>query len=157
MSVTVPALLSTAMDVRSASAVIHLYHMLQHGLSAHVLAHKSLVCVHQMEELDLAWRVYSGLKSTGMEPADYPPISAWMARRVLAGISPSSGSNWQQEVWPLLFVHKWPALSTRQLAQSYWLLVSSCADCCKMTAQAFTVAAMTGTGNMRGVHSLHAC
>ena len=125
MSVNVPASLSTAIDVRSASAVIHLYHM--HGLSAHVLAHKSLVCVHQMEELDLAWRVYSGLKSTGMEPADYPPISAWMARRVLAGISPSSGSNWQQEVWPLLFVHKWPALSTHQTGP---VLLVACLKLC---------------------------
>lgn len=53
-----------------------------------------------MGELDLAWRVYTGLKAIGVEPADYPPISAWMAGRVLAGISPppGQGPKSQQEV-----------------------------------------------------------
>ncbi len=42
-----------------------------------------------MEEVDLAWPVYKGLKSVGLEPADYPAISAWMAKKVLSGLSPA--------------------------------------------------------------------
>ncbi|KAL0019528.1 hypothetical protein WJX77_005771 [Trebouxia sp. C0004] len=41
----------------------------------------------EMEEVDLAWPVYKGLKSVGLEPADYPAISAWMAKKVLSGLS----------------------------------------------------------------------
>ena len=41
----------------------------------------------QMEQLDLAWVIYGGLKATGVEPCDYPPVNAWMARRVLAGMT----------------------------------------------------------------------
>ncbi|DBA74789.1 TPA: hypothetical protein ACH3X2_009311 [Trebouxia sp. C0005] len=43
----------------------------------------------EMEEVDLAWPVYKGLKSIGLEPADYPAISAWMAKKVLSGLSPA--------------------------------------------------------------------
>ncbi|DBB02120.1 TPA: hypothetical protein ACH3X3_011159 [Trebouxia sp. C0006] len=43
----------------------------------------------EMEEVDLAWPVYKGLKSVGLEPADYPAISAWMAKKVLSGLSPA--------------------------------------------------------------------
>ena len=54
----------------------------------------------QMEELDLAWQIYGALKATGMEPADYPPINAWMASQVLAGLDPATRTwhDWQPEV-----------------------------------------------------------
>ena len=41
----------------------------------------------QMEEVDLAWALFKGLKASGMEPADYPPVNRWMAKQALAGIS----------------------------------------------------------------------
>lgn len=53
----------------------------------------------EMEELDLAWQIYGALKATGMEPADYPPINAWMASQVLAGLDPATRTwhDWQPE------------------------------------------------------------
>ena len=44
----------------------------------------------QMGEVDLAWRLYKGLKTSGMEPADYPPVNMWMAKRAIAGLSKPS-------------------------------------------------------------------
>ena len=42
-----------------------------------------------MEQVGLAWIIFEALKATGVEPADYPPINAWMARSVLAGMTPT--------------------------------------------------------------------
>ena len=60
----------------------------------------TLICGVQMGDLDLAWRIYSALKATGMEPADYPPINTWMASQVLEGLDPATkhGHDRQQEV-----------------------------------------------------------
>ena len=47
----------------------------------------------QMGEVDLAWRLYKGLKTSGMEPADYPPVNMWMAKRAIAGLSKPSARH----------------------------------------------------------------
>ena len=51
-----------------------------------------------MEQMDLAWIIFGGLKATGVEPADYPPINAWMARRVIAGMTPTYLPEQQHQV-----------------------------------------------------------
>ena len=60
--------------------------------------------VPQMEQLDLAWTIFGGLKATGVEPADYPPINAWMARRVLAGMTPTCLPEQQHQVRYILAI-----------------------------------------------------
>ena len=57
-----------------------------------------LLPVSQMEQMDLAWIIFRGLKATGVEPADHPPINAWMARRVLAGMTPTCLPEQQHQV-----------------------------------------------------------
>lgn len=52
----------------------------------------------QMEQMDLAWIIFGGLKATGVEPADYPPINTWMARRVIAGMTPTYLPEQQHQV-----------------------------------------------------------
>lgn len=54
--------------------------------------------VSQMEQMDLAWIIFGGLKALGVEPADYPPINTWMAKRVLAGMTPTCLPEQQQQV-----------------------------------------------------------
>ena len=51
-----------------------------------------------MEQVGLAWIIFEALKATGVEPADYPPINAWMARSVLAGMTPTCLPEQQRQV-----------------------------------------------------------
>lgn len=47
----------------------------------------------QMQEVDTAWALFKGLKASGMEPADYPPVNDWLAKRAIAGISKPSNTQ----------------------------------------------------------------
>ena len=51
-----------------------------------------------MEQMDLAWTIFGALKALGVEPSDYPPVNAWMAKMVLAGMTPVLQTGQHYEV-----------------------------------------------------------
>lgn len=65
-----------------------------------------LVSVSQMEQLNLAWTIFGALKALGVEPSDYPPVNAWMAKTVLAGMTPVLPSGQHHEVWYIPLTRK---------------------------------------------------